>query len=80
MTDIVEQLRNHHKDIGLPDNVESWLTSAADEIERLRAALRNAHAIIVRAQNYRGYEGGPLFEPFAELVELEARTALGEKE
>lgn len=40
MTDIVEQLRNHHKDIGLPDNVESWLTSAADEIERLRAALR----------------------------------------
>ena len=41
-TDIVEQLRKHHKDIGLPDSVESWLTFAADEIERLRAELKEA--------------------------------------
>ena len=46
MTDIVEQLRKHHEDIGLPDNVESWLTAAADEIERLREALQGAKTII----------------------------------
>ena len=47
MRDIVEQLRKHHVDIGLTDNVESWLTAAADEIERLREALREAREEII---------------------------------
>lgn len=47
MTDIVEQLRKHHRDVGLSDDVESWLTAAADEIERLRAALREYVATVV---------------------------------
>jgi len=47
MADIVEQLRKHHVDIGLTDNVESWLTAAADEIERLREALREYVATVV---------------------------------
>ena len=39
MTDIVQDLREHHAAIGFDDHTETWLTAAADEIERLREEL-----------------------------------------
>lgn len=46
MTDIVKQLRKHHRDVGLSDDVESWLTVAADEIERLRETIRQVDYVL----------------------------------
>ena len=73
MTDIVEQLRKHHRDVGLSDDVESWLTAAADEIERLRKALR-------KIQDYDGH-CNVIYDADDAIGMMEiARAALGEKE
>ena len=72
MTDIVKQLRKHHVDIGLTDNVESWLTAAADEIERLREALRKISNM--------GQTNVPDHWDFRVKAREIARAALGEKE
>lgn len=45
MTDIVERLRlyaRHFEDLHAPQNVTIGMREAADEIERLRAALKDA--------------------------------------
>jgi len=46
------------------------------ENKALRDGLRNAEAVLFKARAYRGYEGGPLAEPFAEMAERHARALL----
>ena len=76
MTDIVKRLRElalcRHSDISIGDE-------AADEIERLRAALRKTYTILLHASLYRGYEGGPLDEPSTAHAVREAKLALEDK-
>ena len=66
MTDIVEQLRQYHEDIGFPDHIDSLLSSSADEIERLRAAIDKAAEALCDAGLYNSL--------------ADARAALEEKE
>ena len=42
----LKELREHHAALGFSDSEETWLTAAADEIERLREALRLADAAL----------------------------------
>ena len=53
---------------------------AADRIEKLEAALREAYTLLWKGRLYRGYEGGPLSEPIAEMIERNCREALEEKD
>jgi len=93
MGDIVEQLRRHHADIGLTDNVESWLTAAADEIERLRIELHEAHgyagqlAVSLRRKHFSELPPFELLpDLYGRLTQIDnmtcgmSRAALGEKE
>ena len=41
MTDIAKELREHHAALGFATTEETWLTTAANEIERLREALND---------------------------------------
>lgn len=92
MGDIVEQLRKHHRDVGLSDDVESWLTVAADEIERLREALREIAKTDIQTRAKAALDKGDwtLVERIAEVDQqgiacralegVEARAALREKQ
>jgi DNA topoisomerase IB len=84
MSDIVERLRRTLSDLpgnddDLFNEIHAQRDEAADEIERLREALRDVNAVLFQARMYRGYEGGPLAMPFASYAEDRARAALGEE-
>ena len=69
MTDIVDRLRAL--------NADFLYEEAADEIEQLRAALRDTHQVLWQARLYLGYSSvGPLNTPFAERAEKQARSLL----
>ena len=74
MTDIVQELREHHAAIGFDNKTETWLTVAADEIERLREALR-----FYAKNHYPNIDDGPWGPNSNDWGDV-ARAALGEKE
>lgn len=91
MTYIVQELREHHAAIGFDDKTETWLTAAADEIERLREALRviadgdtpREHAIIYRSDGVHSKHdkckhGAWMYDGCEDCVTEYARAALGE--
>lgn len=41
-----------------------------------RHLIADAHTVLMRARAFRGYEGGPLAEPFSEIVERRLREAV----
>lgn len=53
MTDIVQELREHHAAIGFDDKTETWLTAAADEIERLREEIDRKWASLPEVNSLR---------------------------
>ena len=57
-----------------------YLEKQDDRIEKLEAALREAYTLLWKARLYRGYEGGPLSEPIAEMIERNCREALEGKD
>ena len=75
MTDIVQELREHHAAIGFDDKTETWLTVAADEIERLREALQR----LAKLEEFVGGEPSCI-EEVMNYTQYIARAALGEKE
>lgn len=81
-SDIVERLRQKvfHGPTMQATHLKTIEWQAADEIERLRAALKYARYTLCEARLYKGYEGGPLFTPFAEMAEHMACAALHEEE
>ena len=81
MTDIVERLRTYSSEnFGADLQAEDWMNEAADEIERLREALR----ALVIAVEYKGPpvdfgEGNLCWEARVPLAFVDkARAALGE--
>jgi len=75
--DLVRWLRAN---ISMWDHDYGMQTEAADRIEKLEAALREAYTLLCEARLYRGYEGGPLSEPIAEMIERNCRNALEGKD
>ena len=70
----LKELREHHAALGFSDSEETWLTAAADEIERLREALR-----YYAKNHYPNVNDGPWGVNSNDWGDV-ARAALEEKE
>jgi hypothetical protein len=68
MNRIAKELREHHAALGFSDSEETWLTAAADEIERLREALHQIAGKV--SQSDKSFDG--------DMASDIARAALGE--
>ena len=68
MKDIAKELREHHAALGFDATDETWLTAAADEIERLREALHQIAGKV--SQSDKSFDG--------DMASEIARVALGE--